>query len=142
SSEIAMSFPNYIRSQRAFTLVELLVVIGIIALLISMLLPALNRARQSANNVRCLSNLRQMGTAVEIYANMHQGILPSGLWLSNKASHAGGIAGAGGFLYPAPADRESGWGSLLLYAMGKGEGTFASGDAGAMMRQLFVDTDT
>ena len=62
----------------AFTLVELLVVIGIIAVLVGILLPSLSRARQSAQSVACASNLRQLYTATEIYASMFKGyMLPS-----------------------------------------------------------------
>jgi prepilin-type N-terminal cleavage/methylation domain-containing protein/prepilin-type processing-associated H-X9-DG protein len=63
-------------SKRAFTLVELLVVIGIIALLLSILLPVFNRARAQANSVVCLSNLRQLGTAAIMFQDDHHGHVP------------------------------------------------------------------
>jgi prepilin-type N-terminal cleavage/methylation domain-containing protein/prepilin-type processing-associated H-X9-DG protein len=65
------------RSRSAFTLVELLVVIGIIALLISILLPALGKARDNANNIKCLSNVRQLAQAAMLFAADHQGCIPT-----------------------------------------------------------------
>ncbi|HEY1685623.1 MAG TPA: type II secretion system protein [Tepidisphaeraceae bacterium] len=63
----------------AFTLVELLVVIGIIALLISMLLPALSRAREEANLIDCQARLQEMGHALQIYEAQYRGLLPWGI---------------------------------------------------------------
>jgi prepilin-type N-terminal cleavage/methylation domain-containing protein/prepilin-type processing-associated H-X9-DG protein len=67
---------KHILRRKGFTLVELLVVIGIIALLISILLPSLNRARETANRVKCGSNMRQIGQAILLYANENKGAYP------------------------------------------------------------------
>jgi prepilin-type N-terminal cleavage/methylation domain-containing protein/prepilin-type processing-associated H-X9-DG protein len=75
------------RPRRAFTLVELLVVIGIIALLISILLPTLNRARESARRTKCLANLRSIGQMVNMYANAAKGQIPIGYNVSAGGTH-------------------------------------------------------
>ncbi len=72
---------------RGFTLVELLVVIGIIGVLIGILVPALTKARESATRTACLSNLRQFGTALTMYATQYRDRIPIGYYSGQKQTN-------------------------------------------------------
>jgi len=77
------------RSAGAFTLVELLVVIGIIAIMIAILLPALNGARKRARATQCMSNLRQIATAMVMYSETNRGFVIPSYTMSGVAGGAG-----------------------------------------------------
>jgi prepilin-type N-terminal cleavage/methylation domain-containing protein/prepilin-type processing-associated H-X9-DG protein len=104
------------RFQRAFTLVELLVVIGIISILISILLPALNRAREAARTVKCAANLRTVGQGLMTYAAESRGTYPAAY------RYVGEIVDPGSG-FQAPADAAQGyvhWSSYLFNAANQG----------------------
>ena len=105
------------RAGGAFTLVELLVVIGIIALLVGILLPTLGRARESANTVKCMANMRQIGQAMTIYIGESKGMLPIGLIFNGQEINRRGTT---------PQEFYQGesldWTTLLMKIMRRGVG--------------------
>ena len=74
---------RYYKSLRAFTLIELLVVVSIIALLLSIMMPALGRARDSAKQIVCLSHMRQVGLALTLYTQENNNYVVKGRFHNN-----------------------------------------------------------
>src|SRR3954471_21283572 len=104
-----------IRPRNAFTLVELLVVIGIIAVLISILLPTLGKVRRQANTLQCSSNMRQVATALIMYINDNKGrfpaaglpvipAYPNGWWWPNELVRLNYVKTPGFSVYKKPGD--------------------------------------
>jgi prepilin-type N-terminal cleavage/methylation domain-containing protein/prepilin-type processing-associated H-X9-DG protein len=101
------------RRNRAFTLVELLVVIGIIAVLIGVLLPVLGKARESANSLKCASNLRSVGQGLAMYMAQYKGALPTSYLYRRMTLDLGA-----GTETPATADQGYQHWSSYLYGSG------------------------
>ncbi len=101
------------RQKNGFTLIELLVVVAIIAVLVAMLLPALNSARESGRQIVCMSNLKQIGMAFIYYLEDSNGLLPPSYVASTNQTWFWRLGnywqGTGKHIFTCPSDPYLGW---------------------------------
>jgi len=129
-----------------FTLIELLVVIAIIALLMAILMPALQRVREQARSVTCLSNLKQWGLIFSMYTEEHNGEFERGLdrghhWIVALRPYFSGLTDTDLFFCPSAnrfIENSGGWGHDTAWAFDSGLGL----DHGSYGINGFVETNT